>query len=136
MTETGLERIDGEALTKKLAALLQDKFAELVPDEAWESMVAKEIKAFFEPVKGQYSSDDKPSAFTKIVQEELKGKIKADVEGFLRDQNVFASVAHGQEPSDFVKEVAVKVAPAAFQRMIEATVQNMVSSMSLGQSGY
>jgi hypothetical protein len=140
-----LEKFDPSKLMQGVKDIIKSTFVGLIPDEQWETMVKKEIDAFFEPTKVTYStktnqyfgSSDKTlngeimeSPFRRIIwdycsEETFKIlKTKIDKDYF---QNKWSP--DGEELHENMRKIFEEAAPVAmvrfFQNMMQVNIYNM-----------
>lgn len=123
MAGTDIKLMD--TLKEKVAARIRDTFAELIPEEAFNTMVEIQINEFIK------------AEIPKIVSEELEKKFREQVNTMLGlPEFQFIWTGSDRRPGEALKEIIRELAPdlvaAAFGNVIAGVTEQVRQSLTRG----
>lgn len=145
MEENKITEISTTAFIDKVKEKVKNQFVDLIPEEAWDGMIKKEIDSFFsgnDTVKftiekgsgwGNNSVhmrfDEGITPFKALVWDVCFSEVRNKVYSDLTKQYINNEVGNNGEISDNLKEVIKDSIPIAIQKYFEAIVNNMGNNL-------
>jgi len=105
-----------DSLKSKITDRIRNSFVELIPEEAWKTMVANEIDTLIT------TKTDRSSALQNLIKDELLDRFRKIIKEELDSQQIYM---YGKA-SDFVKEVIKETAPTLIEELFGRIVQDAV----------
>lgn len=125
---TDVQKFDPSLLMQGVRDRVKATFVSLIPEDHWQNLCEKEVKAFFE-VKSQNSSYSNFSDFSKICQEVLKEISELKVREFLLQYHSDNWENGNVKLNDKFRELLInnanEVLMSAFGNMFQSVIYNM-----------
>lgn len=138
MTED-IVKFDATKLAEQVQARVRGAITDLIPEDAWQQMIQREIKLWIEGApsvgiegyKG-YRHGIEPG-IRAVVRQELENKLRANVTETLKSNEWAGGWVGGrQQIGEEVKKLIVENAPQLLNAMLGSAIQQMVNSMTHG----
>jgi len=136
----GNELVNIDTVKDKIRDRIQVEFISLIPKEAWDALVTKEINWFMTDKDNYYRSTNSAiSPLRVLVRQELEKQFGEQIKKKLQEMGTCSWGANGQpEASKAVKEMVKKIAPELWEIAVAGVVQRAIEGFrnQLSQSGY
>lgn len=95
-------KFDPTKLADQVRDRIRNTFADLIPEDAWKTMVEAEIHAYTRPERNTYSGQEMPSPFARAVREELEKALRERVKAMLNSPEWAVGTGQRDENACFI----------------------------------
>ncbi len=127
-----LEKFDTATIKENIEGKIRSMVVELIPDEAWKSLVAKEVDRFLGPVPKRtgYEQDHGPKVAKEVIREIVLEKFKAAIAAELEKPEYAGTL---QWDADMQQD---RMDPSEFvQRLVKDNLDQIVALVLVNLTG-
>lgn len=115
-------------IQEKVRERIQTEFVSLIPKEAWDNLVANEIKWFMEDSGSGYNKH--PAPLKSMVRTQLNEKFKEQIGKTLSDmEGSWSGITCKAKAGDAVKQMVKEIAPELWEIAVADIVQRAVDGL-------
>lgn len=131
----GIELANIDTIKDKVRERIQKEFVKLIPKEAWDELVAEEIRWFMTSKEVMYGKTG-PAPLRALVRGELEKKFIEQLRKQLEDMPGDWSGTGETKAGFAVKEMVKGIAPELWEIAVGSVIQKAIETfrMQLGQS--
>ena len=125
----GTELTNIDTIKDKVRERIQIEFVQLIPKEAWDALVSKEVEWFMN-YKDQWTTDRSPSPLRQIVRKELEKIFIGQVKTTLMKMEITSWDDDGKPmASEAVKKMVKEIAPELWEIAVAGVIQRAVEGL-------
>lgn len=124
-----IKEFDPNDALRTIKERIKDAFVSMIPDEQWESMVAKEVENYFKIKVEEYGSRNSVSSFQLDVFSLLSEETKVRTKEYLLKNSSNIWDSHGQPKcNQFIEDIIIKNSGKILSDMIGGHIQSAMNS--------
>lgn len=134
---TEIEKFDPSTLAEKVRDRIRNSIADLIPDDAWSTLIKKEVDVFFAPKQETSHNKYQPSTISELVRRELHDEIKIRLKEFFQSAewkeqwtNDLGGGGNGRyAASEAMKKIVLENSTAIISAILADGMQSVLMSM-------
>ena len=140
MSSSDMQVFDPRSLQDKVIERIRSSFLELIPEDAWDELVGRELEKFFQTTKktGYGASGVNPPEIEQMIHGALKSLIAERLakdmaaDGWFDTNYATNDQPVGERMTEALREIAPDLIAALMGSIMRESVQNMRDHMSKG----